>query len=86
MGGLLDKANAEKEPETKRPRNRGLKALRRPATSGLLKKGGRRGFSDLAPKSPAGLGDSPRGGFSSQRGSWGLAVVALVLVVVLEPS
>ena len=88
MGGLLDKANAAKEPETEAaaPETVTVKAAAAaPANdAGLLAKSGSPGGSpDLATKiSLAGWVTILLGAILSlQGGAWGLAVVVVVLVV-----
>ena len=88
MGGLLDKANAAKEPETEAaaPETVAVKAAAAaPANdAGLLAKSGSpAGSPDLATKiSLAGWVTILLGAILSlQGGAWGLAVVVVVLVV-----
>ena len=89
MGGLLDKANAAKEPETEAAAEpEPLKAAAAPSTSaaqdgGLLAKSASSGSPETATKvSLAGWIIILLGAILSlQGGAWGLAVVAIVLVV-----
>ena len=88
MGGLLDKANAAKEPETEAAAEpEPVKAAAAPTTStqvgSLLPKSDASGSPDVATKiSLAGWVIILLGAILSlQGGAWGLAVVAIVLVV-----
>ena len=88
MGGLLDKANAAKEPETEDATPAPVKAaVAEPTTStqvgSLLPKSDASGSPDVATKiSLAGWVIILVGAILSlQGGAWGLAVVAIVLVV-----
>ena len=91
MGGLLDKANAAKEPETEAAAEPepikatavGTTAAQPTSAAGLLAKGGVSGSPDVATKvSLAGWITILLGAILSlQGGAWGLVVVAIVLVV-----
>ncbi|MEC8632721.1 MAG: hypothetical protein VXY10_04715, partial [Candidatus Thermoplasmatota archaeon] len=88
MGGLLDKANAAKEPETEAAAEPApVKAAAAPTTStqvgSILPKSDASGSPDVATKiSLAGWVIILLGAILSlQGGAWGLAVVAIVLVV-----
>ncbi|MEL0267457.1 MAG: hypothetical protein VW945_08160, partial [Candidatus Poseidoniales archaeon] len=88
MGGLLDKANAAKEPETEAAAPAPVKAKAAntnssPQDGGLLTKSDAIGSPDVATKiSLAGWVIILVGAILSlQGGAWGLAVVAIVLVV-----
>ena len=89
MGGLLDKANAAKEPETEAPaepapvKAKAANTNSSPQDGGLLTKSDASGSPDVATKiSLAGWVIILVGAILSlQGGAWGLAVVAIVLVV-----